>query len=271
MKIRLIAIILIGGVIVSVLGYAVFLIYYTWPISEISISKSGVFGDSFGILTALFSGLAFSGMIITILLQREELSLQRRELELTRNEISGQKEEMRLQNKTLLKQSFESTFFQLLSLQQEITNSIDLLDAKSSTTTSGRDCIKVLYERLQKKWNKNLTNLAGKNEIERIKLTYQDFYDTHQQEIGHYFRSLYHIVKLVDNSDVQDKRLYTNLIRAQLSSFELTLLFYNCISELGRDKFKPYIEKYSLLKNMPKKLLLDPSEHINLYAESAYK
>lgn len=271
MSIKAISIIIIGGVIITVLGYAAFLIYYTWPISEHSIGKAGVFGDSFGILTSLFSGLAFSGMIITILLQREELSLQRKELELTRNEIKGQKGEMQLQNKTLLKQSFESTFFQLLGLQQEIINSIDLIDTTHKTTTSGRDCIKVFYERLQKTWDKNRPHLAGSNEIERINLTYRDFFDKHQQEIGHYFRSLYHIVKLVDNSDVQDKRLYTNLIRAQLSSFELTLLFYNCISELGRDKFKPYIEKYSLFKNMPQKLLLDPPKHIDFYAESAYK
>lgn len=48
----------------------------------------GTFGDSFGVLTCLFSGLAFAGMIITLLMQREELSLQREELELTRGEIS---------------------------------------------------------------------------------------------------------------------------------------------------------------------------------------
>ncbi len=71
-----------------VLGYAVALLYFTWPISEISINKAGVFGDSFGVLTSLFSGLAFSGMIITILLQRQELQLQRLELKESRKEFS---------------------------------------------------------------------------------------------------------------------------------------------------------------------------------------
>lgn len=38
-------------------------------------------------ITALFSGLAFAGMMIAIYLQSKELSLQRRELELTRKEL----------------------------------------------------------------------------------------------------------------------------------------------------------------------------------------
>lgn len=47
----------------------------------------GQFGDVFGGANALFSGLAFAGLIYTVLLQREELSLQRKELELTRQEM----------------------------------------------------------------------------------------------------------------------------------------------------------------------------------------
>lgn len=45
------------------------------------------FQDYFAAITALFSGLAFLGIVCAILLQREELSLQRKELELTRKEL----------------------------------------------------------------------------------------------------------------------------------------------------------------------------------------
>lgn len=48
----------------------------------------GQIGDSFGLLNALFSGLAFAGLLYAILLQREELSLQRQELTLTRQELA---------------------------------------------------------------------------------------------------------------------------------------------------------------------------------------
>ncbi|MFT6914744.1 MAG: hypothetical protein ACJAWL_001040 [Motiliproteus sp.] len=74
-------------VIIIVAAYAGFLIFVTWPIAELSIEKAALFGDGFGIVTSLFSGLAFSGLIITILLQRNELSLQREELTLTRLEL----------------------------------------------------------------------------------------------------------------------------------------------------------------------------------------
>ena len=45
---------------------------------------------------------------------------------------------------------------------------------------------------------------------------------------------------------------------------------YNALSEMGREKFKPLIEEYSLLKTLPKKELLNPSEQIKLYGNNAY-
>lgn len=52
-------------------GYAYFLICTTAPVSALSIEKAGQFGDSFGVITCLFSGLAFSGVLVTLYLQRE--------------------------------------------------------------------------------------------------------------------------------------------------------------------------------------------------------
>lgn len=49
--------------------------------------KSGTFGDTFGALNALFSGLAFAGVIVTILIQKSELKLQRDEMQDTRKEF----------------------------------------------------------------------------------------------------------------------------------------------------------------------------------------
>lgn len=49
---------------------------------------AGSFGDSYGALNAIFSGLAFAGVIITILIQRHELELQREELIETREEFT---------------------------------------------------------------------------------------------------------------------------------------------------------------------------------------
>lgn len=87
MKTKRIANYLIFGVLSLVLTYALFLVIITWPIGEYSINKAGVFGDSFGFLTSLFSGLAFSGMIITLLIQKEQLAIQWQELKDNRIEL----------------------------------------------------------------------------------------------------------------------------------------------------------------------------------------
>jgi len=47
---------------------------------KLGSAKAGTFGDSFGAINALFSGMAFAGVIVAILMQREELRLQRQEL-----------------------------------------------------------------------------------------------------------------------------------------------------------------------------------------------
>lgn len=82
--------------------------------------KRGQFGDMFGAVNALFSGLAFAGLIITLILQRRELSLQRDELEQTREELKNQREEFEKENETLRQQRFENLFYNMLNLQQEI-------------------------------------------------------------------------------------------------------------------------------------------------------
>ncbi|CAB1368193.1 hypothetical protein [Denitratisoma oestradiolicum] len=64
-----------------VLGCVISMQFSSWP-------ERGTFGDMFGAVNTLFSGLAFAGVIYAIFLQSKELELQRQELELTRNELS---------------------------------------------------------------------------------------------------------------------------------------------------------------------------------------
>jgi hypothetical protein len=99
MSIKKLSSLLIGGVILMVLAYGIALVAIVWPIDELSINKSGVFGDSFGLLTSLFSGLAFAGLIITIVMQKDELALQREELKLQRAALEGQVAELKSMSK----------------------------------------------------------------------------------------------------------------------------------------------------------------------------
>lgn len=71
-------------IIVLIWIISIFVIKYYFDKSD----DAGLFGDSFGAVNSLFSGLAFAGIIYTILLQREELKLQRMELKQTREELA---------------------------------------------------------------------------------------------------------------------------------------------------------------------------------------
>ncbi len=66
-----------------------------WAISAVLIiffmngwSERGTFGDLFGAVNALFSGLAFAALLYTIVLQREEIKQNRNEIVLNRKELA---------------------------------------------------------------------------------------------------------------------------------------------------------------------------------------
>jgi len=60
-----------------------------------SMTERGQFGDMFGAVNSLFSGLAFLGLIFTIRLQYIELKLQREELKSQHDEIQLNRIEMK--------------------------------------------------------------------------------------------------------------------------------------------------------------------------------
>lgn len=235
---------------------------------EDTVNKLASLGDSYGSLNTLFSGLAFTGIIASIFLQSQEL----RE---TRAEIKSQKEEFGLQTKAMNKQVFETTFFQLLQLHNEIIQSLQIEKGFGSSKTSlhGRDVFSVLF-------TEKLVN--GDAELEYfhqfgnhidfsddINGQYLVFHRLYGHLVGHYFRNIYQILKYIDQSDVEDKKFYSNLIRAQMSDYELGLLFYNCISDLGNTKFKILIEKYEFFEHLHSLDSIEDHE-IKMYAKEAY-
>jgi hypothetical protein len=97
--------------------WLILLVISLWIISWIvtdnlycSVTDRGAFGDKFGFINSLFSGLALAGIIYSIFLQQKELSLQRTELKETKEEFKDQ--------------NFQTTFFNLLKSQNQIANDI---------------------------------------------------------------------------------------------------------------------------------------------------
>jgi hypothetical protein len=76
----------------ALLGIAVIVLWIGIPAAAIrwlgSPANAGEFGDVFGSITALFTGLAFAGVVYAIILQQRELSLQREQLSLARTELT---------------------------------------------------------------------------------------------------------------------------------------------------------------------------------------
>lgn len=60
-------------------------------------AKASEFGDSFGMVNAIISALAFGGIIYAISLQREDLKTQKEDFELNREEIKQTNETLKLQ------------------------------------------------------------------------------------------------------------------------------------------------------------------------------
>ena len=237
----------------------------------------GSLGDFFGgVLNPLLGFLSLIFLLITLTQNQKALSQNKEalnqnekalkinsdELILTREEVSGSRHALEEQAKILEKQNFEGTFFQLLSLYNEIVSSIDF------ENETGRDSFKKINNHL----HRYLTMDKSKDIESKINDGYLKFYAKFHSELGHYFRVIYNIVKFVDNSDLDNKRVYTNLIRAQLSTDELRLILYNCLSDEGK-KFKPLVEKYSLLKFLPinSNLLIFKGKETELYNITAFK
>jgi hypothetical protein len=235
----------------------------------------------FGAVNALFSGLAFAGLIATLLYQKEELKLQQEELQQTREELKGQREEFEEQNKTLKRQRFENTFFNMLSLQQEITNNLLLQckifkeDIERDVTYKGREAFKGIYEDAVFEYEGfiSITN-TGLKYI--LKNNWLDGYTKipATNRFDHYFRHLYRIFKYVDTTDLisdEERYEYACIVRSQLSDYELIMLFFNGLSDNGKEKFKPLIEKYAILKNMRPDLLPSAGKEKKSYLDGAYK
>lgn len=279
---------ILTSIIVSVAIIGLWLGNY-FALKDLPETDRGTIGDMFGVINSLFSGLALAGIILTILLQRQELKYQREELRDTRKEFQ-------IQNETLKIQRFENTFFHLLDQHHQIVNAIDFtyhskkkkekprflsqafvtaetpLEELVSVTISGRDVFRYKYNKLSEKILSSVTDF---NEI------YLAEYDQAKADFGHYFRNVYRILKIVDETNFfydgatgeseifQIKYRYASILRAQISDYELGWIFYNCLSENGIEKFKPLVEKYAFFNNLPDNLIPKP-EHLKLYKDSAY-
>lgn len=148
------------------------------------------------------------------------------------------------------KQQFEASFFSLLQNQRSILLSL------SHGNSAGNDFFIKVSEDLQERMMEReyaIDEITYENRFKEEDIVcsiYEHLYNVYGRQLGHYFRNLYHIISYVEQSDVDNKKLYIDLIQSQLSNSELFVLFYDGISRYGKRRLHPLLEKYKFLENV---------------------
>lgn len=82
-------------------------------------------------------------------------------------------------------------------------------------------------------------------------------FDGHATRLGHYFRTIFQIVKYVSKQPLkelpqEEKYQYLKSLRATFSNHEQLLMYYNSLSRLGLEwNSEGLISQYALIKNLP--------------------
>lgn len=185
---------------------------------------SGSFGDSFGALNTLFSGLAFAGIIVTILLQTHELKLQGKELRATRQVMTEQ-------TRNFEKQLLDDSFYQQIRLYNE---NVNVLRAEHDTDIPqyGRAAIANILEQAWIEMERNMAAQRYKNETmppERVPPNWQinSFTNAYHEivwpRLSHVIQSFMAIAELIYSTDQETRAKYKRFFWAQCSVAEQQL------------------------------------------------
>lgn len=221
-------------VICSLLGlFSLILFYVNFQYYDLSIETSdwGAFGAYIsGIIGTMFSFISVVLIYFTLRSQTENFHLQQ----------------------------FESTFFNMLSIQREIVKNLYgyIYDHwgdnhGKNVYPDGNEYINIVSKQLEREINDKNEKVQGEHDYgDEIQKAFGYLYKGKEAVLGHYFRHLYHIFKFTHESRIKDKRKYIDIIQAQMSDNELYITFYNGICKDGRNKFKPLLDHYQFFENI---------------------
>lgn len=282
------------GVLLLAFGLIMFLI--TAQINKswiVDTTKFSEFGDFFGgVVGAIWSLAGVILFYIALQEQRKDIKInqealikQIEEFELQRVELGETRAVFKDQSETLKIQRFENTFFQLMNLYNEIIGNLkfESYEKREVFTMSG--------EILRVNFRNYLDNYVGDgyggfklesvfelnhiNDVEpHINSVYKNFYfERTSQKLSNYFRTVYHIFKFIHQSkllDEKEKQFYASIFRAQLSSDELYLIFYNSIHKnLGYPNMLFLIKRFDVLQNFDFGLVSIFKYHYELFNQKS--
>lgn len=196
--------------------------------------------------------------------------------------FSTQREQFEMQDKLQRQASFETTFFNLLNMLDNVrTNAISVLTRSDSEIIS----IRLWYKRMEdsfKTAKDNIKVLSAdvESQVEATEGKVAEIYESFVAENGYagfYFRYIYHAIKFTLDywKDYPTCRKYIDQLCARLTDEELSLIFYNSLSKYGlnqdeRPLFKEILDKYQVFENLNKDFLMDRS-HFRFYPHTDFK
>lgn len=252
------------------------------------VAARGQFGDKFGAVNSLFAGFAFAGIIFTILLQRSDLIETRNAISHERFDTTffellslhmkiteqvetrgGRGKDAFVSFHEVLKAK-DSDFHTFCALSKIPRDRVRLLiDSKEVLPAINPELNEADINNIAESLSagvRGLENFLDENlGMHEMKLVnaYRVAANDHIDDFAHYFRTLYNILRFIDDStqvDESGKLRYAKFVRSQLSEAELVVIFYNSISkielpgretlELGYPKMAKLLVKYSILHNM---------------------
>lgn len=196
------------------------IIEYSVGLGQTKLATAGTLGDTAGLINALFSGLAFGGVILTIIWQIQ-------------NDKRGRQSGLKVQ--------FENTFFNMTQTFEKIIEGLSIENKSNKHEIDSHDFLSNIYE---DKHNTKSTSVSlqeptsikgralfkylyeerkvdGKQLVESIRESgITAFENVMDGILDHYFRYFYRILKFIDDTeliDSQQKYYYASIFRAQLS------------------------------------------------------
>ena len=125
-------------VVMAIYGLVLSLNFSGWD-------ERGQFGDMFGAVNALFSGLALAGVIFAVLLQSEELKLQREDIKLQRLDF---KESMKIHQENADASSLASEIQVIAAYTDSLGSQIRHLRRERGNTSNSTEDVANIDDRI---------------------------------------------------------------------------------------------------------------------------
>ena len=232
MRMNKIAIALFAVVLSIPFLYGGLILWLEWPIRDFSLARIGFFGESFGVINTLFSGLAFAGVILTIHIQQ--------------NELADSKE-------TFRKERFEDSFYRLLGYYRQNLDDIKIIDHRTGTAHDGVGALNFLIKRLHAAMQKYSHFLDTADEDDKKVYCFKLFLET-QRILTRQTRYLGTLECLLEQIEAELPSLeartpYWRILMSQLTIFELKYIFYSCLVAPENDNLRNLLHRSALSKH----------------------